>query len=318
MATKVWEYAVKRLMWAIPVLILVSFIIFGLVRLVPGDPAVIMLGADASPDELAAVRQELGLTEPLLAQYIDYMVGVLQGDFGHSYIDDQAVASAIAGRLPTTLFVTAAGFVVALLIAVPAGVISAVKRDTWWDTGGLTFGLLGVSIPNFWLGILLLLFFGVWLQWLPVAGYVSPIADPIAGIKYLILPAVTLGTAMAAIVTRMLRAELLGELTQDYLDAIRMKGVSETRVIAHGVKNAFIPVITVIGMQFGYLLGGSIIIEQVFSIPGMGRLLINSITGRDYVMLQGLVIAYTTFFVLVNLVVDLTYFYLNPKLRDTQ
>jgi peptide/nickel transport system permease protein len=158
--------------------------------------------------------------------------------------------------------------------------------------------------------------FGVNFDWLPVAGYVSPLDDPVDGVRYLLLPGITLGTAMAAIVTRMLRSELLEELRQDYLDAIRMKGVSETRVLLHAMKNAFIPVVTVIGMQFGYLLGGSIVIEVVFSIPGMGRLLINSINGRDYIMLQGIVLVYTTLFVLINLSVDLTYFYLNPKLRD--
>jgi len=318
MATQLQEYAVKRLLWAAPVLALVSFIVFGLVRLVPGGPAITMLGADASPEQIETVRRELGLHKPLLEQYLDYVVNVLQGEFGRSYVNNQSVTGAIASRLPTTLFVTAAGFTVSLLVAIPAGTLSAVKRGTPWDSVGLTFGLLGVSIPNFWLGIVLLLLFGVQLGWLPVAGYVSPLEDPVAGVKYLILPGVTLGTAMAAIVTRMLRSELLEELRQDYLDAIRMKGVSETQVLTHAMKNAFIPVITVIGMQFGYLLGGSIIIEVVFSIPGMGRLLIGAISSRDYIMLQGLVLVYTTFFVLVNLLVDTTYFYLNPRLRGDE
>jgi len=317
MATRIQEYAVKRLLWAVPVLTLVSFIIFGLVRLVPGGPAVMMLGGDASPEQIEAVRQELGLNKPFLEQYVDYILGVLQGDFGRSYVNDQSVMGAITSRLPTTLFVTFAGFTVSLLVAVPAGTISAVKRGTRWDSIGLTFGLLGVSVPNFWLAIVLLLLFGVQLNWLPVAGYVSPITDPVQGVRYLLLPGITLGTAMAAIVTRMLRSELLEELSDDYLDAIRMKGVRETTVLTHAMKNAFIPVVTVIGMQFGYLLGGSIIIEVVFSIPGMGRLLISAIRSRDYIMLQGLVLVYTTFFVLVNLVVDITYFYLNPKLRDS-
>jgi len=315
MTTTIREYTVRRLLWAVPVLALVSFIVFGLVRLVPGGPAVVMLGADADPAQLEAVRAELGLNQPLHVQYVDYMADVLRGDFGRSYVTDRQVSAAIAARLPTTLFVTLAGFVVSLSVAIPAGTLSAVKRGTKWDSVGLTFGLLGVSIPNFWLGIVLLLTFGVTHDVFPVAGYVSPLEDPIEGLRYLVLPGVTLGTAMAAIVTRMLRSELLEELQGDYLDAIRMKGVSETRTLVHATKNAFVPVITVIGMQFGYLLGGSIIIEVVFSIPGMGRLLINAITSRDYITLQGLVIVYTTFFVLVNLVVDLTYFYLNPRLR---
>lgn len=316
MASSVVEYAVKRLLWAVPVLLLVTFIVFALVRMVPGGPAITMLGADAEAAQIAAVRAELGLDKPLPVQYVDYMAGVLQGDLGRSYVDNQAVSEAIVQRLPTTLFVTFAGFVVSMLVAVPAGTISAVRRGTPWDTGGLTFGLLGVSIPNFWLGIVLLLLFGVHLDWLPVAGYVSPLEDPVVGLRYLLLPGITLGTALAAVVTRMLRSELLEELRQDYLNAIRMKGVSETRVLTHAMKNAFIPVVTVIGMQFGYLLGGSIIVEIVFSIPGMGRLLINAITSRDYIMLQGIILVYTTFFVMVNLTVDMTYFYLNPRLRD--
>lgn len=315
MVSRVQEFLVRRLLWAVPVLLLVSVIVFGLVRMVPGDPAVLMLGADAEPAQLEAVRQELGLDQPVPVQYLDYITDVLQGDLGRSYVNDRSVSGAVASRLPTTLFVTAAGFTVSLLVAIPAGTLSAVKRGTKWDSMGLTFGLLGVSIPNFWLGIVLLLLFGVTLDWLPVAGYVSPFTDPVEGLRYLILPGLTLGTAMAAIVTRMLRSELLEELHEEYLDAVRMKGVSETRVLVHAMKNAFIPVVTVIGMQFGYLLGGSIIIEVVFSIPGMGRLLIGAISSRDYIMLQGVVLVYTTFFVLVNLLVDTTYFYLNPRLR---
>jgi peptide/nickel transport system permease protein len=315
MTTSTGEYAVRRLLWAIPVLALVSFIVFGLVRLVPGGPAVVMLGADANPEQLEAVRRELGLNRPVYVQYVDYVGDLLRGDFGRSYVNNQEVSAAIVSRLPTTLFVTLAGFVVSLSVAIPAGTLSAVKRGTKWDGVGLTFGLLGVSIPNFWLGIVLLLTFGVTYDVLPVAGYVSPLEDPVEGLRYLILPGITLGTAMAAIVTRMLRSELLEELQQDYLNAVRMKGVSETRTLVHAMKNAFIPVVTVIGMQFGYLLGGSIIIEVVFSIPGMGRLLINAITSRDYITLQGIVVVYTTFFVAVNLVVDMTYFYLNPRLR---
>ncbi|MFB6104116.1 MAG: ABC transporter permease [Halobacteriaceae archaeon] len=316
MVTRLHEYAAKRLLWAIPVLLLVSIIVSWMVRLVPGDPAIVMLGSDATREQIMAVRDQMGLDEPFIVQYIQYMTNVLQGDLGVSPIDQRRVSAAILARLPATIFVTLSGFIVSLLIAIPAGTISALRRGTIWDDLGLTFGLLGVSIPNFWLGIVLLLIFGVYLGWFPVTGYVSPLEDPIAGIKYMILPGITLGTAMAAIVTRMLRSELLEEIHQDYLNAIRMKGVSELTVLGHAMKNAFIPVITVIGLQFGYLLGGSVIIEEVFTIPGMGRLLVNRIRDRDYVMIQGIVLVYTTFFVLVNLVVDLTYFYLNPRLRD--
>ncbi|MFB6112401.1 MAG: ABC transporter permease [Halobacteriaceae archaeon] len=316
MPTRLHEYAARRLLSAVPVLVVVSFIIFGLVRLVPGDPAVLMLGADANPEQLEAVRDAMGLDEPFLQQYLQYMWEVLHGNLGQSYIDGRTVMGALQSRLPRTLWVTFAGFVVSILVAVPAGTISALRRGTVWDSAGLTFGLLGVSIPNFWLGIVLLLIFGVYLNVLPVTGYVSPLEAPIRGLQFLILPGITLGTSMAAIVTRMLRSELLEEIDRDYLDAIRMKGVSEWRVLWHAMKNAFIPVVTVIGLQFGYLLGGSVIIEEVFSIPGMGRLLVNRINSRDYIMIQGIVLVYTTFFIMVNLGVDLTYFYLNPRLRD--
>lgn len=316
MSTSLPEYAARRLLSAIPVLLLVSFIVFGLVRLVPGDPAVIMLGADANPEQLEAVREAMGLDEPFLEQYVQYMSDVLTGNLGTSPVDDRTVMGALQDRLPRTLWVTLAGFIVSIAVAVPAGTISALRRGTIWDSAGLTFGLLGVSIPNFWLGIILLIVFGVYLNIFPVTGYVSPLEDPIQGIKFLVLPGITLGTSMAAIVTRMLRSELLEEIDRDYLDAIRMKGVSELRVLGHAMKNAFIPVVTVIGLQFGYLLGGSVIIEEVFSIPGMGRLLVNRINSRDYIMVQGLVLVYTTFFVLVNLGVDITYYYLNPRLRD--
>ena len=315
MVSRLQAFLIRRLLWALPVLALVSVTIFGLIRLVPGDPAIVMLGADADPARLAAVRAELGLNDPLPVQYVDYVTDALRGDLGRSYVTERSVSASIASRLPTTLFLTLAGFLVSLSIAIPAGLLSATNRGNWLDGVGLGFGLLGVSIPNFWLGVVLLLFFGVTVDWLPVAGYVSPMEDPVEGLRYLILPGITLGTAMAAVVTRMLRSELLEELRREYLDAVRMKGVSDLRVLGHATKNAFIPVVTVIGMQFGYLLGGSVVVETVFSIPGMGRLLIDAIRSRDYITLQGVVLVYTTFFVGVNVVVDAAYFYLNPKLR---
>lgn len=316
MSTNISEYAARRVLSAIPVVLLVSAIVFVLVRMVPGGPVQTMLGADADPAQVEAVRRQLGLHRPIWEQYVEYMFGVLQGDFGYSYVDDRPVTAAIANRLPTTLSVAFAGFVVAVTVALPAGTLSALNKDTGADYAALTFGLLGVSIPNFWLGLFLLLIFGVTLGWFPVAGYVSPFEDPVAGIRYLILPGITLGTAMAAIITRMLRSEMLEELGKEYLLALKMKGVSEATTLRHALKNALIPVITVMGMQFGYLLGGSIVIEVVFSIPGMGRLLLNAIHARDYIMVQGIVISLVGFFILVNLVVDITYFYLNPKLRD--
>lgn len=316
MPTDFRVFVARRLLSAIPVVVLVSMIIFALVRMVPGGPVQMMLGADADPEQVRLIRESMGLNEPLHIQYAEYAWDLLHLDFGRSYLTEQPVTAAIAQRLPTTLTVAFAGFAVALTVALPAGTLSALNKDGIIDYGGLTFGLLGLSIPNFWLGLVLLMVFSLHFGLFPVTGYVSPFEDPVEGIRFLVLPGVTLGTAMAAIITRMLRSELLEEIGKDYLDALRMKGLSEFAVLRHALKNAFIPVLTVIGMQFGYLLGGAIVIEQVFSIPGMGRLLLNAINGRDYIMVQGVVISLVTFFILVNLIVDLLYFYLNPKLRD--
>lgn len=313
--TELHQYAIKRVLSAIPVLLLVSFIIVALIRFVPGGPAVMMLGTEADPEQLERLRESMGLNQPIYVQYLEYMSNLLRGDLGESYMTGQPVSEAVAHRLPISMSVALGGFVVSLLIAIPAGTISALKQDSKADYAALTFGLLGVSIPNFWLGIMLLLIFGLYTGWFPVTGYVSPLDDPIEGLRYLVLPSITLGTAMAAIVTRMLRSEMLEEIRKEYSNAVRMKGVSDLRVLRHVMKNAFIPVITVIGMQAGYLLGGSVVIEVVFSIPGMGRLLIDAINSRDYVMLQGVVIIYTALFIFVNMIVDITYFYLNPKLR---
>ncbi len=316
MAPDLHEYVLRRLLAAVPVLLVVSFVVFLLVRLVPGGPAVSMLGADADPEQIRQVREAMGLDEPLPVQYGQYLWDLLHGDLGRSFVTGDPVAARIAARLPTTLSLSLAGFVVALSIAVPAGTVGALRHDTPADYAALAFGLLGVSVPNFWLGLFLLLVFGVHLDLFPVSGYVAPWQDPVAGLRYLVLPAVTLGTAMAAIVTRMLRAELLEETGKEYLAALRMRGLREATVFRHALKNAFVPVLTVIGMQFGYLLGGALVVEVVFSIPGMGRLLLTAIEGRDYVMVQGIVVSLVGLFVLVNLVVDVAYFYLNPKLRE--
>lgn len=314
--TQVHEYAVKRALSAIPVLLIVSFTIVALIRMVPGDPAVVMLGTDADPEQLAALRESMGLNQPLYIQYLEYMAGVVRGDLGYSYMSGRDVTAAIIQRLPITISLALGGFVVSLSIAIPAGTISALKQDTPSDYTALLFGLLGVSIPNFWLGIMLLMVFAVRFGMFPVTGYVAPWEEPFNGLRYLVLPSITLGTAMAAIVTRMLRSEMLEEIRMEYPNALRMKGVGNMTVLRHVMKNAFIPVLTVIGLQVGYLLGGTIVIEEVFSIPGMGRLLLDAIESRDYMMLQGVVLVYTAMFIAVNAIVDIAYFYLDPKLQD--
>jgi len=314
--TSVFEYSIKRGLSAVPVLLFVSFAIVLLIRLVPGDPVIVMLGTDADQAQIEAARESMGLNQPVYVQYLEYMSGVLRGDMGESVLTSESVSGAIAQRLPITLMLAFGGFVVSVLIAIPAGVISALRQNTSADYAALTFGLLGVSIPNFWLGLILLNVFAVQFGLFPVVGYVSPLDDPAASFLFFFLPSVTLGTGMAAIVTRMLRAELLEEIRMDYPDALRMKGVRRMTVIRHMMKNAFIPVITVIGLQIGALLGGSIVIEIVFSIPGMGRLLIDSIHARDYAMFQGVILVYITLFVIINAIVDVTYFYFDPKIKE--
>lgn len=314
--TSIFQYAVKRGLSIIPVLFFVSLAIVVLIRMVPGDPAIVMLGTDADPEQIERAREAMGLDQPVYAQYLDYMSDVLRGDMGESFMSGESVTAAIAQRLPITMMLALGGFIVSVCIAIPAGIISALNQNTGADYTALTFGLLGVSIPNFWLGIILLNVFAVGLGWFPVVGYVSPLEDPLGSIRFFFLPSVTLGTAMAAIVTRMLRAELLEEIRQEYPKAIRMKGVGRLTVIRHMTKNAFIPVITVMGLQIGSLLGGSVVIEVVFSIPGMGRLLIDSIHARDYIMFQGVILVYITLFVVINAIVDVTYFYFDPKVKD--
>lgn len=316
MADRIHEYVVKRLLSAVPVLLIVSFVVVFLIRLIPGGPAIAMLGPSAEPEQIQAVREAMNLDDPLVVQYLNYMIGVVQLDFGTSFVTDRSVRSAILQRFPTTLSVAFGGLVVSLLVAVPAGTIGAVKQDTGYDYAALFFGLVGISIPSFWLGILLIMAFSIYLGWFPVVGYVSPFDAPLKGLRYLVLPSIAIGTAMAAVTTRMLRSSMLDEIRLEYVDAHRMKGLSEVRAVGHAMRNAFIPVITVIGLQMGYLLGGTVVIEEVFTIPGLGRLLVSSIHSRDYIMVQGILLFYTTVFIVVNIVVDVTYQYFNPRITE--
>ena len=286
----------------------VATLVFSLIHLVPGDPAQAMLGDGASPADIAQLRTRLGLDRPLLEQYGGFLSGLVRGDLGVSFRTDRPVTSQIIERLPATAELAAAAMLIAIAIAIPLGVMAAVRRGTWVDQGAMTLALVGISVPGFWLGPLLALVFAVELGWLPVSGRGT--------LAHLVLPAVTLGSALAAIVARMTRASLLDELREQYVVAARARGVSRSRaVVAHALRNSLIPVVTILGLQLGAVLTGSIITETIFAWPGVGRLLIQSITFRDYPMVQGCILFIAVTYVAMNLVTDLVYGWLDPRIR---
>jgi peptide/nickel transport system permease protein len=306
---------VRRFIQLVFLLLGISFLVFSSMYLAPGDPAAMVGGPTATESDLEAIRDNLGLNEPFLSQYGSYLAGVVQGDLGFSYQTRQPVSEAIAVRFPNTLKLAIASMIIAIIIGISAGLISALKHNSWLDVTSTTFALAGISIPNFWLGALLILTFSVNLQWLPVAGLSEPWFT-VEGAKQLILPAITLGTGSAAMIARMVRSSMLEVIKADYVRTARAKGVKERNVIwIHTLKNAMIPVITVIGVNFGGLLGGTIITEKVFAINGVGRLMIDAIAARDFPMVQGSVLLVATLFVVVNLVVDIIYTYVDPRIK---
>ncbi|WP_079526383.1 nickel ABC transporter permease [Halobacillus hunanensis] len=305
---------VKRFLQLLLLLFGISFLVFMSMHIAPGDPATVIGGPTATESDLEAIREELGLNRPVLVQYVDYIRGVVQGDLGYSFQNNQSVTEAIMTRFPQTLNLAVASMIVAILIGVPAGIISAIKQNSWFDFSSTTIALAGISIPNFWLGAMLILIFSVQLQWLPVGGLSAPFWT-IEGIKQLILPAITLGTASAAMIARMSRSAMLEVIRADYIRTAKAKGVKAWSVIwVHALRNAMIPVITVIGLNFGFLLGGTIITEQVFAINGVGRLMIDAIAARDFPVVQGTVLLVATLFVVVNLIVDIVYALIDPRI----
>ncbi|GLO68057.1 nickel ABC transporter permease [Oceanobacillus kimchii] len=305
---------VQRFMQLLLLLLGISFLVFMSMHIAPGDPATIIGGPNATESDLEAIRESLGLNQPVLVQYVDYLAGLFQGDLGYSYQTKQAVSDAIVSRFPATIKLATASMIVAIIIGVIAGMVSARKQNSWLDVTSTTFALAGVSIPNFWLGAMLILIFSVNLQVLPVGGLNSPFYT-VDGIKELILPAITLGTASAALIARMTRSSMLEVIRSDYIRTARAKGVRKHSLIwIHALKNAMIPVITVIGINFGGLLGGTIITEQVFAINGIGRLMIDAIAARDFPVVQGTVLLVAGIFVFVNLVVDVIYALIDPRI----
>lgn len=302
------NFLVSRLLAAAVVVLGVTCLVFLLIHLVPGDPVDVMLGETAHPVDRAALRVSLGLDQPLAVQLYHYLERLLHLDLGTSLHTRQPIAGMLAERLPATLELAAAALMLALAIALPLGVMAAIHRNKPWDTGAMGFSLLGVSIPNFWLGPMLILVFSLWLGWTPVSGR--------EGAGSLLLPAVTLGTALAAVLARMVRSSLLEVLGEDFVRTARAKGLPERVVIwRHALGNAWLPVITLLGLQLGALLGGAVITETVFSWPGIGSLMVESIQKRDYPVVQACVLIISLAYVLVNTLTDLVYAWIDPRIR---
>jgi peptide/nickel transport system permease protein len=312
----VFDYLVKRIATLVPTLVLVSMLIFGLQQLLPGDPAMILAGEEQDPQVIAYLHKKLHLDEPLPVRYAYWMKGVLQGDLGESIRNQQPVLSLIAQKLPLTLQLAVMAMGIALLIGIPAGILSAVKRGTRWDWAANLFALWGISTPNFWLGILFIMLFSVQLGWLPASGYVSPFEDLGANLSAMIMPAFVLGNAIAAVLMRHTRSAMLQVLSSDYVRTARAKGLNEkTVVLKHALRNALTPVITLGALELGTLLSGAVLTEQVFTIPGFGKLIIDAVFNRDYLVVQGVVLCTATAYMVLNLLADLAYFAVNPRLR---
>jgi peptide/nickel transport system permease protein len=310
------RYLLVRLVNAVPVLVLVSFLVFLITYLLPGDPATVILGLAATPESLAAVRDRLGLDQPLLQRYLVWIGLVLQGDLGTALVSRLPVTELLARALPVTLQLTVGALVIALAVAIPLGIVTAVWRGTWIDSVGSLLTFAGLAVPGFWLGILLIYLFAVELRWLPASGYVRMSDGLVDNLRSMILPWITLGAFLAAPLTRYLRSSMIAVLAEDYVITAEMKGISPRRVVlVHAARNALIPFVTVLGMQFAYLLGGTIIIEEVFALPGMGRLAFRALFDREYPVLQAVALVVAGGFVIVNLVVDLVYAYLDPRVR---
>ncbi len=302
------RFIARRLVLSVPVLLGVATLVFSLIHMIPGDPAQAMLGEAASPADIAALRAKLGLDKPLLEQYGTFLSGLVRGDLGTSLRTGEPVARQIWLRVPATVELAAAAMVFAIGLAIPLGVLAAVRRDTVVDFAAMGVALTGISVPNFWSGPMLAIVFAVWLQWLPVSGRGTW--------AHLILPAISLGAGLAAILARMTRATLLEELREPYVQAARARGASAPRaVLRHALRSGLIPIVTLIGLQFGTVLTGAVITETVFAWPGIGRLLIQSIGFRDYPVVQGCILLIAVTYMAVNLITDLAYGSLDPRIR---
>jgi peptide/nickel transport system permease protein len=309
-------YVVRRLLQVAIALIGVSLAVFAVVHLVPGDPIRIALGTRFDPDVYQALYQRAGFDQPLPIQYLSWLGGALTGDLGVSFRTGTSVTSLVLERLPATLTLAGAALFIALLISIPVGIVSAVRSGSKLDYFTTSASQIGVSVPDFWAGIMYILLFSLLLGWLPSSGYVSLLDDPVDWLRHLILPALTVGLISGSILTRFVRSAVLEALNQDYVRTAYAKGLPERRVIfEHVLPNAWIPIVTVVGLQLGFLLGGVVVVEVIFAWPGLGRLALTAVEGRDYPVLQGAVLYIAFTFLLVNLLVDILYAYLDPRVK---
>lgn len=303
------KYVLKRILLLIPVLLGVSLLVFAIMSLTPGDPAQLILGENAPKEAVLKLREEMGLNDPFFMQYFRFVKNAIMGDFGRSYTTGREVFGEIFARFPNTLILAVIGIIISVCIGIPIGIISATRQYSFLDSFSMVIALLGVSMPVFWLGLMLILTFSVKLGWLPSGGF--------DGLKSIILPAVTLGVGSAAIITRMTRSSMLEVIRQDYIRTARAKGVAEKVVInKHALKNALIPIITVVGLQFGHLLGGTVLTESVYSWPGVGRLMVDAIRQKDTPTVLAAVVFLAAAFSVVNLLVDILYAYVDPRIKS--
>jgi peptide/nickel transport system permease protein len=316
-----WNYIFKRILVAIPTLLIISFMIFSLLYITPGDPVLLMLGSgdtqSVSQEQYDAVRAELGLDKPFIERYMDFITGAVTGDLGTSYITGEDVFDTVMMRMPATLILTVASVLVGLLVAVPLGILAAAKHNSIWDSIATFLATIGVSLPKFWFGLVLIIYLSLRLKIFPSQGIAYIDRDGLgAFLSHIFLPAVSLGLGLAATQTRMIRSSMLEVLNQDYIRFAKSKGFKDKIVIIrHAFKNAMIPVVTVLGSEIGALLGGAVVTETIFSWPGVGRLAMNSIARRDYPMIQGNTLILCAIFLLINLFVDIIYAWLNPRIR---
>lgn len=306
-------YILKRVVALIPVLLGISFIVFFLIRLIPGDPVTTLLGSHATPDRVRALRAQLGLSEPLWRQYLTYLGHLVQGDIGYSYVYNSSVVGLITTSLPVTIWLLVAGTVFTLLIAVPLAVLAAARRSGLADNIIRAVPVVGLGLPSFWLGIMLILVFGLKLGWFPVAGYGTSLTDHVRGI---VLPGVTIALSLSPILIRSLRASMIDVLSSDYIVTAHSKGITTARVVlGHALRNAAVSSVTVLGVNIAYLVGSTLVVERVFSLPGIGQQMINSILGRDFPTVQGITLTFAIMVVVVNLLTDLTHAALDPRVK---
>ncbi|WP_424138495.1 ABC transporter permease [Roseomonas chloroacetimidivorans] len=307
----------QRLALAVPTVLILTVLVFLLQHLLPGDPALALAGDEVDPQALEEIRQKYGLNEPIHVQYLIWLGGAVMGDLGHSIRNSMGVTELLLAKLGITLQLAVASMAIALLIGIPVGIVSAARRGSVADFLGSAFALSGISIPHFWLGIMLVLAFSVNLQWFPSSGYVPFSEDPWRSINGFVLPSVVLGTGIAGVLMRHTRSAMLQSLGTDYVRTARAKGLTERRVVLrHALRNALMPVVTLGAIEFGHLLAGAVLTEQIFSIPGFGKLLVDGVLYRDYAVVQGLVLVSAVLFILVSLLADMLYFLINPRLRS--